>query len=163
MSSLAVWLRISDRCRRTRLAQRVGARERLVLHAEIRDPAYGRKRGKIIFEEVCTGCLADKADVGNGDGIALAIAPGLLAAGEVGFERLQGFPDPMTDPFEPRGLVKLELVFEILTHPRHQQRMRVAGDDLRERSHAGARPWRRGQKRRLWVRLVEIFEDCERL
>src|SRR6516225_6805808 len=154
---------MSDRCGRTGLSQWVSARERLVLHAEIADPAHGRKRGEVIFEEIRASRLAHKADIGDGDGIALAIAPGLLAAGEIGFERLQGFPDPVTDPFEPRGLVKPELVFEIFTHPGHQQWMRVAGDDLRQRTYAGACPRGGWQKRRLGMGLVEIFQDSERL
>jgi len=44
----------------------------------------------------------------------------------------------MLAPLDPRRLVELELVFEIFAHPRHDQRMGIAGDDLRQPAHPGA-------------------------
>src|SRR5437879_5949929 len=96
--------------RRTGLAQGMGAGEGIVLHAPIDDPAHGREWREIIPKEICAGGLTDQADVGDRDGVTLAIAAGLAAAGETGFQRLQSLADPVADPFEPRGLIELELI-----------------------------------------------------
>ena len=44
----------------------------------------------------------------------------------------------MLAPFDAGRLVELELVLEIFAHPRHDQRMGIAGDDLRQSAHPGA-------------------------
>src|SRR5262249_47011686 len=99
----------SGRLGRAGLAQRMRTDEGLVLHAGIDDPAHRRKRREVVFVEIRPRGLARQADVGDGNGVALAIASGVLASGEVGLERLQSLANPVVDPFEPRGLVELEL------------------------------------------------------
>ena len=54
-------------------------------------------------------------------------------------------------------------MLEIFAHPRHQQRMGIAGNDLRQAAHAGARARILRQERRLGMGLVEVFHDGERL
>src|SRR5262249_20340747 len=141
----------------------MGAGEGVVFHALVDDPPYRRKRRGVELVEVGAGSLAGQADVGNRDRIPLAVAAGLLAAGKVGLQRGQRRADPVLDELEPRRLVDLELVLEIFAHPRPQQRMRVAGDDLRETTHACPRARLLRQERRLRMGLVEILDDGERL
>src|SRR5215831_14987677 len=141
----------------------MGAGEGVVFHALVDDPPYRRKRGGVELVEIGAGSLAGQADVGNRDRIALAVAAGLLAAGEVGLQRRERRADEIMDELEPRRLVDLELVLEIFAYPWHQQRMRIAGDDLREPAHPRPRARLLRQERRLRMGLVEILDDGERL
>ena len=94
---------------------------------------------------------------------APAVVSFLWATQEDGLERFERLADPVVDPLEPRGLVELELVLEILAHPRHQEGMGIAGDDLGKRAHPRPRPRILRQQRRLRMRLVEVFHDRQRL
>src|SRR5262245_58718797 len=87
--------------RRAGLAQRMRARESVVLHAGIDDAAHRRERRQVVFVEICPRGLARQADVGDGDGVAVAVAAGLVGPREIGFKRLEGGADPVLDPFEP--------------------------------------------------------------
>src|ERR1700731_2488328 len=141
----------------------MSAGESIVLHACLGDAAHGRKPRQVKLEEIGTRGLAHKADVRNADGIALTVTPRLLAAGEIAFECLQGGTDPVMDPFQTRWFVQPEVMLEVFAHARHQERMGVAGDDLRKRAHPGPGPRRRGQERGLRVCLIQIFHDREGL
>src|SRR5262245_19938085 len=105
---------------RARLARRMRAREGVVLHAGIYDAAHGRERRQVVLVEIGTRSLARQADVGDGDGVAVAVAAGLLGPREIGFQRLERSAEPVLDPFEPRRLIEVELVLEIFAYPRHQ-------------------------------------------
>ena len=115
------------------------------------------------MKKLRAGHVAREADVGERDRVAVAIAPGLLLAREMRLERPQRLPAPVLAPLGAGRLVELVLMLEKFAHPRHHQRMGVAGDDLREAAHA--RPAARigRQQRRLRMHLVEIFDDRERL
>src|SRR5262245_66199191 len=90
--------------------------EGLVLHAGVDDPAHRRERREVVLVEIRSRRLARQADVGDRDGVAVAIASGILASREIGLERLQSLANPVVDPFQPRGLVELYLVLRILRH-----------------------------------------------
>src|ERR1700720_1011868 len=141
----------------------MSAGESIVLHACLGDAAHGRKPRQVMLEEIGARGLAYKADVRNADGIALTVTPRLLAAGEIAFECLQGGTDPVMDPFQTRRFVQPEVMLEVFAHARHQERMGVAGDDLRKRAHPGPGPRRRGQERGLRGCLIQIFHDWEGL
>ena len=70
---------------------------------------------------------------------------------------------PVLRPFRDAGFVDLELMREIFAHPRHDQRMRIGGDDLRQPPHPRAALRVLRQQRRIGMGLVEIFDDSERL
>ena len=69
----------------------------------------------------------------------------------------------MPAPFDTGRLIELEFVCQIFTHARHDQWVRIAGDDLCEPPHTRAAPGVAGQQRRIRMRLVEIFDDRQRL
>src|SRR5215210_1534071 len=72
---------------------------------------------------------------------ALEIVPVGARLGFVRYMRLdraQAFPEPMPAPGQALGLGETELTLQELADARHDERMRVAGDDLREPAHAGA-------------------------
>src|SRR5262249_23294990 len=51
---------------------------------------------------------------------------------------------------------------EIFAHPRHDQRMGIACDNLRKPANARAPACITRQQRRIGMRLIEIFDDCQR-
>ena len=106
--------------------------------------------------------LAREADVGERDRVAVAIAAG-GGVFEVRFECDERGRVPMLAPFDTRRLIELEFVFQIFTYARHDQRVRIAGDDLCESPHTRAAPSVARQQRRVRMRLVEIFDDRQRL
>src|SRR4051812_32944042 len=69
----------------------------------------------------------------------------------------------MPAPGEALRFAQIELALQELADARHDERMRVAGDDLREAAHA--RPAARigRQERRLREALLEVFENGKRL
>jgi hypothetical protein len=69
----------------------------------------------------------------------------------------------MLAPFDTGRLIELEFVFQIFTYARHDQRVRIAGDDLCESPHTRAAPSVARQQRRIGMRLVKIFDDRQRL
>src|SRR6516164_8362866 len=140
-----------------RLAQGVGARKSIVLHAGLDDSAHGRERRKVVLKKIRSGGLACQADVGDGDCIALAVTAGFAAACKISFQRPQGLADPVPNPFEARGFIELELVLEVFAHARYQERMGIAGYDLSKPPYPCSRAWRRRQERRMRVGLLEIF------
>src|SRR6266404_8068428 len=148
----------SNRCGRARLLERMGAREGVDLLAGAGDADHIGKRRRVDVEEFRPGRLAREADVGDRHLVAMAETPGLLAL-KMGFERGERLDVPMAAPCHPGGLVELELMLEIFAHPWHDQRMRIAGDDLGEAANAGAAARIVRQQRRLRVGLVEIFDD----
>src|SRR5665647_3191737 len=95
------------RRRRARLLHRMGTREGVVLHAQIDDAFHGRER-RYIHLEICRARrLTREADVGDGDLVPLAKAPGLPRAREIGLQRRQGRHVPMLTPFQHARLVDL--------------------------------------------------------
>src|SRR5580692_9516682 len=69
-------LQPSRRRWRAGLAQRVGTGEGVEGGAGVDDAGHGRKRRQIDGEEFRPGGVAGEADVRDGDGVAVAIAPG---------------------------------------------------------------------------------------
>ena len=116
---------------------------------------------EIDLEEARARRLAGEADVGDGDLVAVGIFAGRLVL-EMGLQRGQRGAMPMLRPFHHGGFVELELIGEIFAHPRHDQRMRVGGDDLRKAPHPRTALRILRQQRRIGMGLVEIFDDRER-
>src|ERR1700704_3409604 len=152
----------SNRRGRARLLERMGARDGVDLLAGAGDTDHGWEGRGVDVEEFRAGGLAREADVGDRHLVAMAETSGLLAL-ELGFERGQRLDVPMAAPCHPGGLVDLELMLEIFPHARHDQRMRIAGDDLGEPTHARAAARIARQQRRLRMGLIEIFDDRQRL
>ena len=74
--------------------------------------------------EIGRACrLPSKADVGDGDLVALAIASGLFRASEILPPAPSKPPRANGDPISARRFVDLVFVREIFAHPRHDQRM----------------------------------------
>ena len=83
--------------------------------------------------------LAREADVGERDRVAVAI----VARGGVFqalFECGERGRVPMRAPFDAGRLIELEFVFQIFANARHDQGVRIAGDDSCESSHTCAAP-----------------------
>src|ERR1700704_1511903 len=152
----------SNRRGRARLLERMSAREGVDLLAGGGDANHVWEGHGVDVEEFRPGGLAREADVGDRHLVAMAETSRLLAF-EMGFERGERLDVPMAAPCHPGGLVDLELMLEIFAHPRHDQRMRIAGDDLGEPAGAGAAARIARQQRGLRVGLVEIFDDRQRL
>src|SRR5215831_1200964 len=140
----------------------MSAGKSLILPAEINNPPHRRERREVAFEIERAHRISGKADVGDADLVAMAITPGLLGSSEIGFERLECRFVPMVSPFLHTGLIDLVFVCEKFTDTRHDQGVSVASDDLRQRTHASASLRLLRQQRRIWMRLVEIFEDGKR-
>ena len=127
------------RRRRPGLLERVGARECIVLRASLDDALERRKRREIDLEEIRASRLARKADVGDGDRIAVGIAAGRLVL-EMGLKRGERGAVPVLRPFRDAGFIELEFMREVLANARHDQRMGIGGDNLGEpRTRRG--PW----------------------
>src|SRR4029078_9192161 len=77
------------------------------------------------------------------------------------FKRLQGRLVPMMAPFQHAGLVNFVLVREIFTHARHDQRMRIACDDLCKATDSRARLRVFRQERWICMCFVKIFKDSK--
>src|SRR5215211_2372976 len=116
----------------------MGAGKRVDLLASCDDASRGRIGRHVDLVELRPGRLARQADIGNADRLAMAVGAGLVAV-EMRLQRAQRLHDPVAAPCGADWLVELELMLEIFTHPRHQQRMRIAGDDLRQAARARPR------------------------
>jgi hypothetical protein len=53
----------------------------------------------------------------------------------------QPFRHPMADPGQALSLRQMELALKEFADPRHDERMRVAGNDLRQPADPGAPAW----------------------
>src|SRR5450759_3836718 len=137
--TIAVLSMRSSRRGRAGLLHRMRAREGVVRHAGVDDALDGREWRQIDLEIRRARRLPGKTNVGDGDLVALTVALGLLRAGEIGFQRLQGLHVPMVTPFQHASLVDLVFMRQVFAHPRYDQRMGVAGDDLRQAAHPRAR------------------------
>src|SRR3954470_355198 len=78
---------------------------------------------------------ADEADVGHRHRVAVAIGAALGVVYEVRLDRPQPLGEPMPAPGKALRLVQRELPLQELADARHDERMRVAGNDLREATH----------------------------
>src|SRR5215467_6961931 len=145
--------------RRAGLLERMSARECVDLCAIRGDAGEGRKWREIDFEEIGACRLAGDADIGHRDLLAVTISSGLLRAREILFKRGQSELVPVLRPFDDACFIDLEFMREIFAHPRHDQRVGIAGDDLRKAAHTRAPAWITRQQRRIGMRLVEIFND----
>jgi hypothetical protein len=107
---------------RTRLFQRVRAGEGVDLRERISNPGEIRKRCRVDQEEPCSRRLARKANVGERDRVAVAIATG-GGVFQVLFERGERGRVPVLAPFDAGRLIELEFVFQIFANARHDQRV----------------------------------------
>src|ERR1019366_2747643 len=106
--------------------------------AGVDDALDGREWRQIDLEIRRARRLPGQTNVGDGDLVALTVAPGLLRAGEIGFQRLQGLHVPMVTPFQHAGLVDLEFWRRVFAPPGPDQGRGVAGNDLRQAAHPRA-------------------------
>src|SRR5947207_1516100 len=90
----------------------------LVIHA------HHRWHSRDVALEIAGGAdhLAGEADVGERHAVAVAEAPGLLLAGEVGLARLQRLEAPVREPAVSRRLVELQLLFHVAPDAGYDQR-----------------------------------------
>src|SRR5262249_38806693 len=80
-------------------------------------------------EVACGEDLADKADIGHRRRVAMAEAAGLALFRHVRFERLESQQRPMLQPAVAGSLVEVQVALEKFPDARHDERVRVAGDD----------------------------------
>src|SRR5215467_13406945 len=127
MTPLAPSMR--DRLRGARLLERMRACKGVLCKTGANDTRHRRVRLEVDVEQLGSDRVAHQADVRSRHCVTVAVAPGLRIATEMGLERRERLRDPVPDPLEALRLVELELVFEKVAHPRHDQGMGVAGDD----------------------------------
>ena len=151
------------RLRRVRLRQRMRLGKFRQRHRGLEDALHRRPDLQIDLLRHRDGDVADHADVGQRRRIAMAEFAGLLVASQMPLQRGQRLHGPVPPPRRLLRVAQIEFVVEIAPHPRHQQRMALAGDHQRQRADAGAAVDIGGQQRRGGIFLVEIFEDRERL
>src|SRR5262249_54759796 len=147
----------SDRRRRPRLLEWMGARERVDLRQLVGDANEVRERRRVDVEEFRAGRLAGDAGIGERHLVAGGEFAGLLAL-EVRLEPGERLGVPVPAPRRDGLLVMLELMLEILAHARHDQRMGVRGDELRKAAHPGPAARVLWEQRRARMRLVEILD-----
>ena len=116
----------------------MGLGERIDRLAGFIDAHDRRERCRIDLEEFRTDRLADQANVRDGDNIAVTVATGVTAGGQMRLKRSQRCGNPMTASLHPLRLVELELVLEIFAHAWHNQRMGIARHDLRQTADSRA-------------------------
>ena len=95
--------------------------------------------------------------------IAVAEGAGLAVLGDRGLVGVEAGLDPMARPGEGALLGLAELVAQIAHHPQVLDGMDVGGRDQRQRAHPRPADRIPGQQRRLGMRLLEIFQDGQRL
>src|SRR5262249_49834248 len=118
---------------------RVSGRECIDPCAVLGDTGEGRKWREIDFEEIGACRLAGYANIGHRDLLAVAISSGFLRARQVLLQRRQSELMPVLRPFDDACFIDLEFVGEIFAHPRHDQRVGIACDNLRKAASARAR------------------------
>src|SRR5262249_13389230 len=101
----------------------------------IGDSRKSRKRRCVDIEEPRPARWASNTNVSQCDRVAVAIAAGAWAS-QMLFKSGEGSGVPMLTPFCARRLIQLEFVLQIFTHPRHDQWVRIAGNDLRQSAYA---------------------------
>ena len=107
--------------------------------------------------------LRHQTEVGHGRLVAVAEGAGLAVVANRGLVGLEAGLDPVTRPGESALLGLPELLAQILHHPQVLDGMDIGGADQRQGPHAGAVDRILGQQRRLGMRLLEIFQDGQRL
>src|SRR5256885_5364517 len=142
----------------------MGAAEGVDLHALLVDTHAVRHAGYVALK-VTDGAydLARQADVGKGRRIAVAEAAGFLLALEMRLDRFERLQAPVREPFVAGRLVELQLFLHVGTNARHHERMTIGGGDQGKATYARAAAWVLRQERRPRMRLVQVFEDRERL
>src|SRR5580704_1949830 len=107
----------------------MGAGESVYLRQLINDAREYRERRKIDIEEFRARGLTCEADIGERYGVAVRVAAGRFVV-QMSFEGGQRGSMPVPAPCQRRRLVEFEFVLQVFAHPWHDQRMRIAGDDL---------------------------------
>src|SRR3954468_21876961 len=98
------------------------AAEGIDLHALVVD-AHHRRHARGIAVEIRQRAngLGREADIGDGDFVAVAEAPGLLLAREMAFDSLERAHGPVREPPIARSLVLSHLLLEVVPDPRRDQ------------------------------------------
>src|SRR5712664_4809238 len=118
--------------RGVRLLEGLRAIESVELHAFTENAHHRRHILGIDVEELRAVDLRGKTDVGDGRRIAMGETAGLAFPGQVRFHRFERLERPVRKPLVARGLVLTHLLLEIAADPRHDERVSVAHDDLRQ-------------------------------
>jgi hypothetical protein len=140
----------------------VRAGERLDMRELVHDAPEDRERRRVDGVEFGARRLARQTNVGERDGVAVGVAAGRWV-GQMRLDRDQGGRVPVPAPFRHPGLVEPDFPGKVFTNARHDQRVRIGGDELRKRAHARAAARITRQQRRSGMRLVQIFDDRQRL
>src|SRR5262249_26657742 len=123
------------------------------------DADYFGKSFERYFEASRIVDLRHKANIRQRD----LAAAGIGTRRDQRFQRFKAADYPMMVPGVDRALLLTHGVFQITQRTRIVQRVNIAGDQLRERAHAGARECVLWQKWGLRMRFVEVFDDGKRL
>jgi hypothetical protein len=136
--------------------------ERLDRHAVGIDTARHRiGRWPASAEQLGAGQVRSKTDIGDGHAVADAEAAGARIVRQHLLDGAAAAVQPVAHPFCTRGLVDPQLLLQIFAHARHDERMRIHRDRLRDRARMCAGTQLGRQQRRLRIFFVEVFEDRE--
>src|SRR5215471_8807676 len=123
------------------------------------DADYFRKPLERYFEALGIVDLRHQADIGQRDLATTGVGTGR----DQRFQRFKAGDYPMMVPGVDRALLLAHGVFQITQRAGIVQRVNIAGNQLGEPAHTGARDRVLWQKWGLRMRFVEIFDDGERL
>src|SRR5262249_2979356 len=131
-------------------------------HASLEDRSQGAVVVERTIEALGIENLRHETNVRHGDGIAIAEATSEARASQVSLQTCQSLSDPMAVPAFGCCLVGSELRLDVLEHAHVVERVNIAADDLRHRSHVMASVHVCRHQRRLRVNLVQILDDGHR-
>src|SRR5580658_4144564 len=127
------------------------------------NPPQRRIGADIDVEALRVVHLWHDADVGERQQVAVHVLAVSGQALHLLLERREAEPHPVRIPGVHRGVILAERRTQIVERPQIVEWVDVAGYMQRKRAHLRARERIARQQRRLRVRVLEIFEDCERL
>lgn len=145
---LIFWCRLPERPQPRTM--RMDAQERLQVRRVARGPL-----GRVD--------LRDHADVGRRRLILVATAPGFGVLRDQCFQRIEALHDPVAKPALLIIRGRDQFAVEVVDHPRGDERMDVARDELGECPHALTLTCFGRQEPRCRAYLVEVLDDRQRL
>src|SRR5262249_7680647 len=100
-------------------------------HGSLEDRSQDAVGGERTIEALGIENLRHQANVGHGDGIAIAEATGEARASNISLQASQPLSDPMAIPRLGRCVVGTELRLDVLEHAYVVERVNLTADDLR--------------------------------
>ncbi len=127
------------------------------------DAGHVRVRRQVNLKTLGVEHLRYQATVGEGRRVTVAEAAHVAVALQVRFQRGQAFAHPMAVPLHLLLFGQAHRAFQVLQHAQVGDRVRVAGNGLRQRAHAGAAHRILRQQRHQRVHFLQVLDDGQRL